>query len=210
MKASKARNSGPPARTSGSNSGNKNGKGPLGPSKPRIRTFQTQRVCEECGKKFTAKTSTTRFCSAKCNQRNYYSRKKRDKKKGSSPRKVVPSLQPRSPDLLTVREFADRMGICKQTVHNMNTRGQVRIIRFTERLSYIYWPEFLASIEKYPIEPDHAAFRLPPCHTKLQLSISKPSVQSGEVSLLSVNTNSDNGRPDAGRASKRSGVKTGS
>jgi excisionase family DNA binding protein len=33
--------------------------------------IQIQRVCECCGKEFTAQTTVTRFCSHKCNSRAY-------------------------------------------------------------------------------------------------------------------------------------------
>lgn len=36
-------------------------------------TIRIEKVCEHCGKEFTARTTVTRFCSHKCNSRAYKS-----------------------------------------------------------------------------------------------------------------------------------------
>lgn len=109
--------------------------------KPRVRTFSTKGVCEECGCKFEAKTSVTRFCSHRCYQRSYYHKKKGKRKKEKS----ITVTAPLSSELLTVKQFAQKLGVCKQTVYNMVASGQIRILRFTQRLSFISWPDFIAA-----------------------------------------------------------------
>jgi len=37
------------------------------------------RICEQCGKNFLAKTTVTRFCGIACNRRNYKQRIRRSK-----------------------------------------------------------------------------------------------------------------------------------
>ena len=37
------------------------------------------RVCVECGNHFTARTTVTKFCSSKCNSKNYKKRKRNEK-----------------------------------------------------------------------------------------------------------------------------------
>ena len=51
----------------------------------------------------------------------------------------------RDSDLLTVKDFAHRLGICKQTVYTLASKGHVRLIRLSQRLSYISWSEFIDS-----------------------------------------------------------------
>ena len=118
------------------------------PSTRKYRTFTTEKQCEECGCKFTAKTSVTRFCSLRCTQKNYYQRNK-IKKKGqkSVPQKDKVSIQ-HDPEILTVKQFATKIGVCKQTVYSMAARGQVHIIRFSKHLSYISWTEFVTSFSE--------------------------------------------------------------
>lgn len=141
------------------------------------RGLQVQRICEECGSRFTAKTSTTRFCSAPCNQKSYYHRHKEKiidckvkRKSAHNPKRSTTQTTDYTPssdkDLLTVKEFADKLGICKQSAYNMSLRGQVRIIRFTGRISYISWSEFMSMIQ---------------CSRPLQLSTTTPLAAPNRV-----------------------------
>jgi len=46
------------------------------------------KICEHCGKVFTAKTTVTRFCSSQCNSRNY-KQKVRNEKLGIAKQEVL-------------------------------------------------------------------------------------------------------------------------
>jgi endogenous inhibitor of DNA gyrase (YacG/DUF329 family) len=49
------------------------------------------KICEHCGKVFTAKTTVTRFCSSQCNSRNY-KQKVRNEKLGIAKQEVYQTI----------------------------------------------------------------------------------------------------------------------
>ena len=107
--------------------------------------IRLQKVCEECGEVFTAKTTVTRFCSHRCGCRNHKQRGRNfrievEKKKfkeiqiaqiltASSKldiKKNVPSRNFNSPavgnlakELLDIQEIALVIGISERTLHRL-------------------------------------------------------------------------------------------
>lgn len=119
------------------------------------RTLRVKRICLQCKHTFSAATSVTNFCSKKCSNKYYYEANK-EKILGQSRQKNAERQQEKAltqisdPDLLTVEQFGKKIGVCPQTVRNMAARGQVRIIRFSRRLTYVRWSEFSSSLNREP------------------------------------------------------------
>ena len=119
------------------------------------RTLQVKRICLQCKHVFSAATSVTNFCSKECNNKYYYEANKEkileQSRQKNAERKQEKALnQIGDPDLLTVEQFGKKIGVCPQTVRNMAARGQVRIIRFSRRLTYVRWSEFSSSLNREP------------------------------------------------------------
>lgn len=78
-----------------------------------------QKICEQCGKEFTARTTVTRFCSHTCSSRAYKDRTRKDKVekiKTDTIRiktKEIGEIQTR--DVLTVSEVAALVGCSRRT-----------------------------------------------------------------------------------------------
>ena len=85
-----------------------------------------QKICEQCGKEFTARTTVTRFCSHTCSSRAYKDRTRKDKVekiKTDTIRiktKEIREIQAR--DVLTVSEVAATLSLSVKTVSTYRAR----------------------------------------------------------------------------------------
>ena len=115
---------------------------------PNSRQLHTTRVCRSCGQKFSAATSTSEYCSRKCYQHDYYQRNKPQilDKRNKRERAEEPAIPPVDSDMISVRETARRLGICRQTIYNLAAKGIITIYHVTGRLSYVSWSEACATI----------------------------------------------------------------
>lgn len=105
-----------------------------------------QKVCQECGREFIARTTVTKFCSHLCNGR-YYKREKRSNyldvalmkeraqralmavvetpKKGRPRKQVIPNnfnpsrSSPLTRELLDIEELAVVIGMSERTIHRL-------------------------------------------------------------------------------------------
>ena len=57
-----------------------------------------------------------------------------------------PAIPPVDSDMISVRETARRLGICRQTIYNLAAKGIITIYHVTGRLSYVSWSEACATI----------------------------------------------------------------
>lgn len=88
-----------------------------------------QRVCEHCGQQFTARTTTTRYCSHKCNSRAYKANQKKQKIEASNQETQftisIPFSELRAKPFLSVEETSRLLGISKRTVYRMLYRNEL-------------------------------------------------------------------------------------
>lgn len=76
------------------------------------------RVCEHCGANFTAKTTTTRFCSDSCAKRAYKRRKRQEcieMCSGGAAQQLQDELEKRYPEIMTP-ELKDRLEISERSI----------------------------------------------------------------------------------------------
>lgn len=153
------------------------------------------KICEECGKTFYSKKCSTSFCSPKCNQINYYKRRKQ-KRTGPLQKQHHVGISDnqnnfrrdkrKDVDLLTVKEFAERLGVCKQTVYNMAEAGHLRIIHFTSRLSYISWSEFNDCLKNKHIPIRQPKSDTPPSNPPIYSDATVMKWQQNNTELLAM------------------------
>lgn len=91
--------------------------------------IQVQRVCGHCGKTFTARTTTTRYCSHKCNSKAYKANQKKQKIEASNKETqftlAAPFTELRAKPFLSVDETSRLLGISKRTVYRMIYRNEL-------------------------------------------------------------------------------------
>lgn len=91
--------------------------------------IKVQRICQQCGKEFTARTTTTRYCSHTCNSRAYKANVKGLKIDLSNTQtlnfKAKPIEELKVKPFLSVMEACILLGISRRTLYRMLQRGEV-------------------------------------------------------------------------------------
>lgn len=95
------------------------------------------RKCMECGNHFTAKTTVTRFCSNKCNKRNYKKRK-RDEKVLMNDKSYIDSVKAdykllEAKPFLKTAELSKILNVSRSTIYNLINNGTIPIIKVGNR-----------------------------------------------------------------------------
>jgi excisionase family DNA binding protein len=91
--------------------------------------IKVKRVCRYCGEEFTARTTTTKFCSKSCNSRDYKARIKANKVQKSNNEteqiKTKPIEDLKAKEFLTVRDVAKLIGCSRQNVYKLINNGKL-------------------------------------------------------------------------------------
>jgi excisionase family DNA binding protein len=92
--------------------------------------IEIQRICGYCGNEFTARTTTTRYCSHKCNSRDYKAKVKANKidKSNTETRQAIvkPIEELKSKPFLSIAETGKLLGISRRTIYRMMQRNELR------------------------------------------------------------------------------------
>ena len=87
------------------------------------------RICENCGKEFTAKTTKTRYCSHKCNSAHYKAKRRAKKIEESviqtKQQKDIPIEELKQKPFLSISETMTILGISRRTVYRMIQRKEI-------------------------------------------------------------------------------------
>jgi len=104
--------------------------------------IEVQKVCEFCGKEFTAKTTVTRFCGHACASRSYKQRKKENKIgkaiEETNQQKLL-SLSElnleaiKQKDFLSIKEAHTLLGLSERTFYRLLKAGTIQAIRLGKR-----------------------------------------------------------------------------
>lgn len=99
------------------------------------------KICEHCGKVFTAKTTVTRFCSSRCNSRNY-KQKVRNEKLGIANQEVRQVISHQLEELtslefLSVKAAAKLLGASDKIVYTMIKSGRLKATNLSVRKTVI-------------------------------------------------------------------------
>lgn len=105
-------------------------------------TIEIQKICEFCGKEFTAKTTVTRFCGHTCASRAYKVRKKENKIgqaiKETNQQKLL-SLSElnieaiKQKDFLSIKEAHTLLGLSERTFYRLMKAGTIQATRLGKR-----------------------------------------------------------------------------
>ena len=90
---------------------------------------RVQRICEQCGKEFQAKTTVTRFCSHQCNSRAGKLRMKELKVAVSNQETKGLMTQPieqlNAKEFLSITEACKLLGVSRMTLYRQLQRKKV-------------------------------------------------------------------------------------
>lgn len=103
--------------------------------------IKVQRICQHCGKEFTARTTVTQCCSDICAKRAYKARLKAAKIEESNKEtqriKTQPIEQLNAKEFLTVREVATLLNCSLRTVYYYIESGNIEAVNLGQRLTRV-------------------------------------------------------------------------
>ena len=93
--------------------------------------IRIERICEWCGKQFTAQTTVTRFCSKRCSEHAYKERLRQKKISLSNQETVHNSREKesRNKEFLTPSETARYLGVGRTYIYDCINRGKIKVTR---------------------------------------------------------------------------------
>lgn len=104
--------------------------------------MEIEKICAWCKGSFIARTTTTKYCSHRCNSKAYKVQK-RNEKLNETKRQVFHEIQEQSITelndkvFLKVGEVALLLGLCRQTIYNLIYNGQLKASRVSSRITLI-------------------------------------------------------------------------
>ena len=91
--------------------------------------IQVQRICQHCGNEFTARTTSTAYCSHRCNSAAYNAKQRAGKVEVSNKEtqriKSQPIEELKAKAFLSIAETCKLIGISRRTVYRMIERGEL-------------------------------------------------------------------------------------
>jgi len=103
--------------------------------------IEIQRICEYCKQEFIAKTTVTKYCSHKCNQRHYKAKIKEQKISKSNLEtkkvKVKPIEALKEKEFLTVREVSQLLNCSVRTTYNWIECGTIKSLNLGQRMTRV-------------------------------------------------------------------------
>lgn len=131
--------------------------------------IEVQRICQHCGNEFTARTTTTQYCSGRCNSAGYKAKKRAVKIESSNSEtqkvKNMPLEELKAKEFLTVREVAHLLNFSVRSVYYFIENGAIKAINLGQRATRIKRSE----IDKLFEQPEPVI----PLPESLQLDISE-------------------------------------
>lgn len=119
--------------------------------------IKVQRICQYCGKEFTARTTVTKFCELSCAQKDYKKKKKAAKVISSDTEtravKQKPVAVVRAKEYLTVKDAAVLLTCSTRTIYYMIEQGTLKAVNLSKRKTLIKRLEIDRLFEGPTIQP---------------------------------------------------------
>lgn len=103
--------------------------------------IEVQRICQFCGKEFTARTTVTQFCGDNCAKRAYKSRQRAAKVVKSNEETLKIRTKPieelKAKEFLTVREVAALLNCSVRSAYHYIKIGNIKAVNLAERATRV-------------------------------------------------------------------------
>jgi len=103
--------------------------------------IKIQRICQHCGKEFTARTTVTQYCGDDCAKRAYKVRQRAAKveisNKETQTIKAKPLEELRSKEFLTVRDVATLLNSSIRTAYRLIEQGNIKAVNISQRKTLV-------------------------------------------------------------------------
>ena len=118
--------------------------------------IEVQRICQHCGKVFIAKTTTTKYCSHRCNRAAYKVNIRKDKVEKAN--KATIQIKSQNIDYLRTKEFftvgdvASLLGCSLRTIYRLIDNGTLKAVNLGERMTRIKRSDLYEVMEQPRLE----------------------------------------------------------
>jgi excisionase family DNA binding protein len=103
--------------------------------------IQVQRICQHCGNEFTARTTTTLYCSHRCNSAAYKAKERAVKVEQSNKQtqqiKTKPIEELKAKEFLTVREVARLLNCSVRSAYSYIESGTIKAVNLGQRVTRV-------------------------------------------------------------------------
>jgi excisionase family DNA binding protein len=103
--------------------------------------IQVQRICQQCNKEFTARTTVTKYCSDKCSKAAYKVRIRLEKIKQSNAEtsriKNQPIEELKAKEFLTVSDVSKLIGCSRQNVYKLINTGKLKATNILKKKTIV-------------------------------------------------------------------------
>jgi excisionase family DNA binding protein len=103
--------------------------------------IKIQRICQHCGKEFTARTTVTQYCGDDCAKRAYKVRQRATKVETSNTEtqliKAKPFEQIKAKEYLTVRDVATLLNSSIRTAYRLIEQGNIKAVNISQRKTLV-------------------------------------------------------------------------
>ena len=103
--------------------------------------IKVQRICEYCNNEFIARTTATKYCSHRCNQKHYKAKAKQTKIENSNKETFKKTLFPlerlKAKEFLTVKEVAILLDCSSKTVYRHIVKGNIEAVNLGQRMTRV-------------------------------------------------------------------------
>jgi len=155
--------------------------------------IKVQRICQHCNNEFTARTTTTLYCSPRCNSAAYKAKIRTGKVEVSNKEtqriKTQPIEELKAKEFLTVRDIATPLNCSVRSVYYYIESGTIRATNLGQRITRVKRSELDKLFEqprtiKHQPEskPEPVQFNVSECYTLTEVqnkySISETAVQN--------------------------------
>jgi excisionase family DNA binding protein len=138
--------------------------------------IQVQRICQHCGKEFTARTTVTQYCGDTCSKRAYKARirtgKVEESNKETQRIKSQPIEELKAKEFLTVRDVARLLNCSVRSAYYYIESGTIKAVNLGQRITRVKRSEIDKLFEQpQPVtpQPEQMQFDILECYTTEQV-----------------------------------------
>ena len=103
--------------------------------------IEVQRICQYCGKEFTARTTVTQYCGDDCAKRAYKARQRAAKVEVSNKEtmriKAKPIEEIKAKEFLSVRDVATLLNCSVRSVYYYIKSGNIKAVNLAKRATRV-------------------------------------------------------------------------
>ena len=133
--------------------------------------IKVQRICQHCSKEFTARTTTTLYCSHRCNSAAYKAKQRAGKVEQTNKETRIIKTQPieelKAKEFLTVREVARLLNCSVRSAYYYIESGTIKAVNLRQRITRVKRSDIDKLFEQPQQEapqPEQKQFEIADCY----------------------------------------------